>query len=302
MPRSRKSSIVLRDELASATSLVDAAARKRIASDTPRQPLLTIALPNGKKRKIDHIAEPPLWEPVKVQKLKAHRSASRHNFLNPLPGVPALIRPACALFYWGEGSIGQFGVPGEEVGRPKKNAWVEEHIRRGSFGGEGSGFVAIAAGGLHSLFLDEKGTVSYLYNRLPQFVLSSSTLQVWSCGNNDGAALGRQTDNVPDPHNTGSVLDDDELSTTPHPVQSLVDEKFRTVKIAAGDNLSVALSETGYLRVWGSLRVFITSFHLSVTLKFTRTQKAQFPYQMANHPTRLQLQYFSSPITKRWPT
>lgn len=72
---------------------------------------------------------------------------------------------------------------------------------------------------------------------------------------NDDAALGRVTHNVPDPSNPGAFLDVDELTSVPHPLQSLVDEKFRAVQVVAGDSIGAALSTEGDLRVWGSFRV-----------------------------------------------
>ena len=49
---------------------------------------------------------------------------------------------------------------------------------------------------------------------------------MWSCGANDNAALGRETENVPDPKKKNKVLEEDELCATPFPIQSLVDEGF----------------------------------------------------------------------------
>jgi alpha-tubulin suppressor-like RCC1 family protein len=89
---------------------------------------------------------------------------------------------------------------------------------------------------------------------------------VWSCGVNDEGCLGRLTENVPNPSNPKEFLDSDELSVTPYPIQSLLDENFRAVKVAAGDSISAAISSEGDLRIWGSFRVgfiFITSFHCS---------------------------------------
>lgn len=45
------------------------------------------------------------------------------------------------------------------------------------------------------------------------------------------------------------------LETSPALVQSLHDEGFRAIKVAAGDSVSVALGIKGELRVWGSFRV-----------------------------------------------
>lgn len=47
----------------------------------------------------------------------------------------------------------------DEQTKPKRNIWVEEQIEDGTFGVEGAGIESIAAGGLHTVFIDEKGTV-----------------------------------------------------------------------------------------------------------------------------------------------
>lgn len=82
---------------------------------------------------------------------------------------------------------------------------------------------------------------------------------MWSCGTNDDAALGRVTQNVPDPQDPGNYLDIDLLTSIPHPIKALVDEEFRAVQVAAGDSISAAVSSEGELRVWGSFRVRLMS-------------------------------------------
>lgn len=72
---------------------------------------------------------------------------------------------------------------------------------------------------------------------------------------NDDAALGRITKDVPDPDNPGQILNVDLLTMFPHRLQTLVDDSFRAVKIAAGDSISAAIGTEGELRVWGSFRV-----------------------------------------------
>ena len=47
----------------------------------------------------------------------------------------------------------------------------------------------------------------------------------------------------------------EDLEASPQPIQALIDEGFRAVKVAAGDNISAALDSEGRLRVWGSFRV-----------------------------------------------
>lgn len=64
---------------------------------------------------------------------------------------------------------------------------------------------------------------------------------------NDNAALGRVTD-VP-----GTPAE--ELETQPMVVQGLEQEDFKAVRVAAGDSVSLAISDNGELRCWGSFRV-----------------------------------------------
>ena len=45
------------------------------------------------------------------------------------------------------------------------------------------------------------------------------------------------------------------LEATPGVVQALVDCDFRAVKVAAGDSVSMALSDEGRVKYWGSFRV-----------------------------------------------
>ncbi|KAG6335109.1 hypothetical protein ID866_3978 [Astraeus odoratus] len=170
-------------------------------------------------------------------------------YFNPLPTAPSPRRPPNQLFVWGAGNFGQFGMGPDHLGEfsaPKRNTWVDQQISAGTFGPDGAGLEAVAAGGVHSLFIDENGTV-------------------WSCGVNDDAALGRITKDVPDPDQPGSFIDIDTLSAIPHPIQTLVDEKFRAVRIAAGDSISAAVSIDGELRVWGSFRAAEGSLGFSST-------------------------------------
>lgn len=85
------------------------------------------------------------------------------SYFNPLPTAPDHHRPAPQLFTWGAGNFGQFGMGPDilaELDKPRKNPWVEKKIEEGAFGEEGASLEAIAAGGLHTLFIDERGTVS----------------------------------------------------------------------------------------------------------------------------------------------
>jgi regulator of chromosome condensation len=74
--------------------------------------------------------------------------------------------------------------------------------------------------------------------------------------------LGRITKDVPDPNNPGQFLNADLLTTIPHPLQTLVDDGFHAVKVAAGDSISAAISTVGELRVWGSFRVGVLAISI----------------------------------------
>jgi regulator of chromosome condensation len=84
-------------------------------------------------------------------------------YFNPLPTPPEKKRPGLQVFAWGAGNFGQFGMGPDVLGeldKPKKHAWVEEQIEEGTFGPDNAGIETVAAGGMHSIFVDEKGTVS----------------------------------------------------------------------------------------------------------------------------------------------
>ncbi|KAG6848913.1 hypothetical protein H0H93_012850 [Arthromyces matolae] len=175
-------------------------------------------------------------------------------YFNPLPSPPKPLRPGLQLFVWGAGNFGQFGTGPDDLGehdRPRRNRWVEQEMEKNTFGAVGAGLEAVAGGGLHTVFIDENGTV-------------------WTCGANDNAALGRITEDVPDPENLNIFLDVDNLTCTPHSLTSLLDENFRAVEVAAGDSVCAVVSKDGDLRVWGSFR---SKDGVSV---FSREFKCQF--------------------------
>jgi hypothetical protein len=79
------------------------------------------------------------------------------------------------MFVWGAGNFGQFGMGTAFLGdydKPTRNKLVEEKITQGTFGGEGAGIESVASGGLHTLFVDEAGKVSFLYFLVPSWLLN----------------------------------------------------------------------------------------------------------------------------------
>lgn len=106
-------------------------------------------------------AEKAKVEKAKVEKAKAPARARKvAQSINALPQLQQHYRPALHLFTWGSGEMSQLGMDYNlEINKPRKNAFVTNHIEEGTFGGDDAGLESIAAGGLHTLFVDEKGTV-----------------------------------------------------------------------------------------------------------------------------------------------
>ncbi|WOO78367.1 Protein pim1 [Vanrija pseudolonga] len=171
----------------------------------------------------------------------APKPASKRRRVIEINAVAQAPEPqGLSVFVWGTGDMGQFGTGPDDLDekpRPQLHKWFEEKKEDGELGSgpDKGGIETIAAGGMHTLAIDEKG-------------------QVRSWGINDNAALGRNTANVPDPNNAGSTLPAEDFETWPFVVDALAKDGFRAVKLAAGDSVSVALSDKGKLRAWGSFR------------------------------------------------
>jgi len=106
----------------------------------------------------------PTVADIPAQPKRARKAPSEAELpINAIPPPPAKMTPPAQIFVWGTGNFGQFGMgPShlDELSKPTRNTWVEEKMAQGIFGsGPGSGIVGVAAGGLHSLFIDENGTV-----------------------------------------------------------------------------------------------------------------------------------------------
>ncbi|KAL5484939.1 hypothetical protein ACEPAI_7581 [Sanghuangporus weigelae] len=177
---------------------------------------------------------------------KTSQSASSGHVprpMNTLPRPASHPRPAKQLFICGSGAFGQLGMGSTEeamteLHRPRLHVWFEIAVQGEShmLGAErGAGIECAVAGGMHSLAIDELG-------------------RVWSWGVNDHGALGRQTTDVEDPDAPGQLIDPEILEYTPMPTAKRVEEEFRAVQVAAGDSVSVALSDKGAIRAWGCFR------------------------------------------------
>ncbi|GAA5918762.1 hypothetical protein JCM1841_006285 [Sporobolomyces salmonicolor] len=153
----------------------------------------------------------------------------------PSLSLPALLAPEIApraVFVFGNGDMGQHGLGVDvldEIKRPRRQATVQKKIDEREQGWEG-GVADLVAGGMHTLAVDGEG-------------------RVWSWGINDNAALGRVT-TIPD-------VEAEELETNPMMVEGLSSDQedpFKAVRVAAGDSVSLAISEEGEVRAWGSFR------------------------------------------------
>jgi len=119
---------------------------------------------NGASKHINKIKQADTLPDILPQLKKQRKAASETEPpINAIPEFPAKMVPPAQIFVWGTGNFGQFGMGTnylDELSKPTRNTWVEEKIAQGAFGpGPGSGIVGVAAGGLHSLFIDENGTV-----------------------------------------------------------------------------------------------------------------------------------------------
>ena len=115
-------------------------------------------------KKINKVKQADTLPDILPQLKKQRKAASETEPpINAIPEFPSKMVPPAQIFVWGTGNFGQFGMgPSylDELSKPTRNTWVEEKIAQGVFGsGPGSGIVGVAAGGLHSLFIDENGTV-----------------------------------------------------------------------------------------------------------------------------------------------
>ncbi len=141
-----------------------AATKKRTASPERDE----VPAPKRSKSEEQNVDPAAADEPKKsraaaaVRKPRAKVETQLKPYLNPLPTPPEHTRPGLQLFAWGAGNFGQFGMGPDVLGeldKPRRHPWAEQQMQDGAFGSEGAGLEALAAGGMHSLFIDESGTV-----------------------------------------------------------------------------------------------------------------------------------------------
>lgn len=91
----------------------------------------------------------------------------KEPYFNPLPALDPPSRPALLLYTWGCGNSGQFGAGVDYLGeqtKPQRNKLIDAMVEQGKFGEKDAGIQYIAAGGMSSLFIDDKGVVCEVYH------------------------------------------------------------------------------------------------------------------------------------------
>ncbi|KAM0790239.1 hypothetical protein ACM66B_005548 [Microbotryomycetes sp. NB124-2] len=223
---------------------------KSTASSRKRKVRRTSAAANGTPRKKTAAAAPKQPKIKPAPKIGLNPIADRFDTF-PLSSAFDFDVPAYApvdesprtAFVFGNGDFGQHGMGYDEdsddddddkpkkpkvlveISRPRLHILFEEMIGKRQQGWE-KGIASLECGGMHSLAVDGNG-------------------RVWSWGINDNAALGRVT--------AIEGVDAETLETKPMLVEGLPDD-FKAVRVAAGDSVSLALSDRGELRCWGSFR------------------------------------------------
>jgi len=210
-----------------------AASRKRSAQG--------YASPSAKRVKASAAAIPP------QKKVGRHAKSPTHT---PTPLLNAAPTTRLEVFVFGDGSGGQLGLGNKDaldVQRPRPNHNLDPKSVE---------VVSLAAGGMHAAAL------TY-----------DNRLLTW--GVNDNYALGRDTawdggmreingESDSDSEASESDLNPRESNPTAIPADKFpVGTKF--VQVAAGDNATFALTDTGLVYGWGTFRVSLTFIRIYIT-------------------------------------
>lgn len=162
-------------------------------------------------------------------------SYSRLEEVNPLksPNTEPL-----KMFVWGTGDMCELGLGPDASTKQVKRPRLNPYLTPEKLGCKG--IVDFAAGGMHVIALDANNNL-------------------WSWGNNDHKALGREI-----PKNLERLVDADdndsddgdlnEFEATPGKVTNLPKLKLKVAQVIATDNLSAALYANGDVYAWGTFR------------------------------------------------
>lgn len=136
------------------------------ASHSENEPPAPAAVRKPRSKATAAPADPAAKKAGKLSPVREAHAVAEHTqvkpYFNPLPTPAPAKRPGLLPFGWGTGNFGQFGMgPAflDEIPKPKRNTWAEERMEQNAFGENHAGMEYVAAGGLHTIFIDEKGTV-----------------------------------------------------------------------------------------------------------------------------------------------
>ncbi|KAG0152556.1 hypothetical protein CROQUDRAFT_650002 [Cronartium quercuum f. sp. fusiforme G11] len=220
---------------------------KRARSEDPTGPVSKRVFAGPKQprplfsAKATRAAFNPLPHIDPLDRRRSERCGNELNAFNfdphPWLKLPLANELSKTMLIFGSGDMGQMGLGPEkldDIKKPVIHALVAELTREQKLGH--SGPETVACGGMHSVLVDGEG-------------------KIWSWGINDNAALGRKTEGI-------EGVDQEELESRPMVVEGLVQNEsdvagqvpFRAVRVSAGDSVSVAVSQQGETRAWGSFR------------------------------------------------
>jgi len=155
------------------------------------------------------------------------------------PKITSVPTQRLNIYAFGTGDNAELGLGPEVNAKVVKRPRLNAHLLP-----EKVGIVAVAIGGMHGLALSHEG-------------------KVYSWGVNDQYALGRETKYTPPMRDVGSDDDSDSdgeeplnpLESTPMLVTAFPEGTIIT-NIAAGDSISIAVTDTGKVYGWGTFRVW----------------------------------------------
>ena len=220
----------------SKTTAKEAAATKRAAQPLAPSTSQNSVVKSTTKRKGRKPSQsvPKEENVVKTRKIPAPSTTERTT------AIPAGTK--LNVYVFGSGSMGELGLGPQSSQRNVKRPRLNPNLLPDEVG-----VVDVAAGGMHSAAIDDKG-------------------RVWTWGVNDQGVLGRDTTWSPDNEDMDMDDDDDEDKLNPREsVPGLVEgfpEGTGISKIACGDSITVAVTNEGNVYAWGTFRVnTVSNFH-----------------------------------------
>ena len=212
------------------------------ATSTKGKGKVAAAVPSrGRKRKSDETDEEEEEEKVPPPKKTRVTKTPKTPAVKPKVILNEASTQRLDIFVCGEGSAGELGLGTAKNAVDVKRPRLNPHLSSKSVG-----VVQVDCGGMHAIALTHDGTVL-----------------TW--GVNDDGALGRETswegglktidDNKSDASDDSNASDNglNPIESTPGAVT--FPEGTVIVKVAAGDSVSLALTDDGHVFGWGKFRV-----------------------------------------------